>query len=959
MSTVEDILASEGIKEIVVELDSAARSDGSARTWYYSTLPRATGAGETPANTVFEPYVNSLGPLSQALSEDLLSGLGQISPGALTLLQQVVDEDQLSQLNDYTFAGREVRVRIGLAESATYSDSTFPRYRTFTCGVEPSVELTAEGITASFPLASATDRLLKENLITKRYKGIPHAAHFLTSTGVVTRAHNAAHSLTTFTAMVTFKTPSSASGNTALFRKQSSITNCNWSLRLLTSGAISGVSSTGGAQDVLIESATSYADGAWHVAVLSRSASFAYLMVDGKLIGTHTPAGTADTPASTIEIGSYAGTDRYIQDVRLYGRYMSPDEARTAAATRSEGTEPGTALLYRFDDNTGTSVNDYSSNNLDGTFAGTQNVDWKWDYSDLGGPELAGKPYPIGAGELVNAEAALIDTSRQRYRANIDAVDWHTSINNTTLQVKSRGTVLTGGGTDYTAPSDGGDGVFSTTASEDQPITFNLGSSIVGSGPTGVLYYDVAFLPTVGYNLLAHRTELGPYVDTDQAARLTALCPWRSGYRTEVETTAGQALSDLFDKSGIAYHETVNGELFFDTIRPPMNYGPYGTPCFDFRGETDVLNFGDTADISGSCTVACWFRAHVVSQNMGQNVSAISLISKALTTTSEYALYVQLTGDHAGKLVFRIGAVDSRSPAGLLTRDEWYFVAAVFDDSANTVKLYIAPEDGTLTEVASLSNSGTPVTTNNNLMVGGSNGHPWGAIQHAQVWNVTKTLGQLQTLMGTPPVGTESNLVFYAPLNEGSGVPVNTVSGTPGTLTTTVGRWAPHLTVDLDVTPSVKLTEFHRLDPAYSIIVKHSKNLRPMQPSEIDTGVSQAAAILLKEPWGGEASIYDQEILDDFPRARRIVLESSLVGADAAQGLVLDLKSRFNDDRWIGKLTFPPGLDVSARACGLRIGDEIGISATVPSQLLQPRSFRVIAVVPNPLELSTTVVFWG
>src|SRR5262245_24911872 len=146
---------------VVVEIDSVKRSDGTAATWYYSTHLRQTGAAETPANTSMPPYLltGSVGPLSQSLAEDtLFAGLATADPGSVVVVQKDPDAttDQISQLNDYTFAGRSVRIKIG-RESDLYA--SFELLRTATCEKEPDVRLTEKGIQATFKLATVLGRL--------------------------------------------------------------------------------------------------------------------------------------------------------------------------------------------------------------------------------------------------------------------------------------------------------------------------------------------------------------------------------------------------------------------------------------------------------------------------------------------------------------------------------------------------------------------------------------------------------------------------------------------------------------------------------------------------------------------------------------------------------------------------------------------------------------------------------
>lgn len=943
--------------EVAVELDSAKRSDGTLKTWYYSTHGRSTGAAETPANTEFPAYLvpgGTLGPLSQSLAEDLLfAGMAAISSGSIILVQSLPESatDQLSQLNDYTFAGYGARIKIGRVADAYAS---FEIYRTTTCDVEPEVTLADDGLRAELRLAGALKRMLEENLIVNRYVGIPTAMTYLTGSGRASVPHLAAYNLTSYTLMGKFKVSAAQTFNQVLHRKGTG-TNKNWSVFIgSTGGGFSGkmmfTASLAGVDTTMITSPSTYVDGDWHFWVAAiQDKSTAYLMVDGSVVGTYTPAASVDVQTAVIDLGVLnANPIGSIVDMRLYDRYIAPDEARSLAAVRSDGDDLGCVGLWRFDDNSGTVANDYSSNNNDATIVGTQNTDWKWNWSDLGEPELAGRPMPIVAGEALNAQAQLIDGARERYRAADGEIE-HTGTYETTLTVRSRGTALTGGGTDYTAPAAAADGVIAMVAQEDEPVTFDLRND-----GTNVQYFYPSF---VGQALLTSRSRLTGG-DVENQTPVSFLCPWLSGWFTDQDSTASQALADILGGAGLCYYEVAAGALRIDFLLPPMGYGPYGESCLDLRGALNGgADFGDVGDAAGSMTVACWVNTHLLDQTTyDYNVGNLNYLVAKANDFGNYALYLETTGANAGKLAFATAGTTVRSAAGILTAGAWYFVAAVFDDTANTSTLYVGPNGGSVVAVASTTNSGTPTTNTTALRIGGAN-YPWVAVQHAQVWTVAKNLAQLQALMNTPPVGNEANLVAYVPLNEGSGSPVEKVNTVTGALTGSA-QWAPKLVVNLNDTPSVKPAEFRHVAPAADVIVRYARNRHPMTSADIDTGVSQNNRLDLMREWK-DVSLQNADNRTRYKNSRRIQLDSPITDRESAQRLARSLMTRFGTDRYVGTLEFPSGLAISRQACGLAIGDELGIIGAIPSQLSTARSFRVVAVAPNPLQLSTKIAFWG
>lgn len=977
MKTIDEILNDTGEPvEVTVEIDSAHRVNGALRTWYFSTTNRSTGAGENPANTEFLPYLipgGVLGPLSQSLSEDLLfAGLAANNPGTVTIIQPLPDDDQLSEMHDYVFAGYPIRIKIGL-ESDVYED--FARYRTTTVKIDPSIELVTAGIQATFQLSSALGRLLEETLIVKKYLGIPHCLRTSTTTGKVTITKQSGHDVSRFTLGIRFRCFSTPTGNRRIWSKSAvpAGSDDHWFINIqATTGLLRVTSSSSGVADIVYLSANNVCDGEWHSLIFARDNDVAaYVIFDSGVETTYTPTGTVNLSNVNLIIGeNLAGAfPSDFVDARLMDRYMLPEEARGYFSVRSEGGDLNCIGLWRMDDNSGATVNDYSSLNADGAISGVVNTDYSWQPSDLGEPELAGRPCPLNVGIVINAKADLIDANRERYRGNTDERGWYVpdiGVDGMSLAVRSQGTLLTGGGVDYTTPSDGGDGVFSMTSQEAEPVTYSL----LNNGMAEERTYPVP----VAKELLTVRTRFTA-LDLGNVEPMTLLCPWPSGYWTNQETTAQAALQEILGNSGMCYYEEPKGTLFFDMLLPPMGYGPFGDPCLDFRGgQANRVEWGDLADITSSCTVACWVKFNILDQtayNWGlsePNQGTLFMVQKG-GLSGNYVLYFQSTGPDAGKLKFRIAGTTLAAPAGVIKGPEWYFVAGVFNDSANTMRICAAKQGDTLVEVVSGANSGSPSTNSLDIMVGDSGArYPFMSVQHAQVWSGVKTLGELQSLMDTPPVGNESGLLFYAPL---TGDLVDVVSDTTGeigtaTLEAFVGpkyygnepQWAPKLLVDLDETPSVKLTEFHHTHPASDITVKYAKNRYPMSNSDIDTGVSQNSRLELTRE-GKSVPLENAAIRSRFKSAKRVIMDTSIIDSESALRLLRAISTRLSTDRYVGTLTFPSGLNISRLACGLAIGDEIGLTGSIPSQIQTPRSFRVVAVAPNPLKLSTSIVIFG
>lgn len=951
--------------EIAIEIDSAHRVTGASKTWYFSTHPRGTGSGETPANTEFLPFIQmggTLGPLSQSLSEDnLFASLAEINPGSLTLIEKTVDTYELLSLDQYVFAGYPARIKIG---RVTDLYASFTRFATLSISIDPVLQNTSNGFSAQFSLASPLKRMLEQVLLRKNHLGISRCLRFLTSAGFATVTKVAAHDVKNFTIGVKFRAFSIPAIRRRIMAKVVSTTDTHFFFALEVSGKITLTSTSNLAADIAFVSPTNLCDGSFHSLVFGRdNNSVAYVMIDNGSETIYTPLGSTDLSNTNIVFGLSNGNDDMdICDARFLNRYMPPDEARGYFLTRASGDDTNVIGLWPFDDNAGSTANDESSVGADAAIAGVINTAFQWTHADLGPSGLSGVSYPVLEGNILNAKAELIDTFSNRYRGNNDADGWHTDVSNTTLTVRSQGTILSGGGVDYTAPNDGGDGVFSMTSLEAEPVTFNL----LNNGTSEEYTYPAE----VAYSLLTERTSLSffDYNNSNKEA-INLLAPWSSGYFADEEATAGAMLRDVLGQSGIFYREDENGSIFFDMLIPPTGYGPYNEPCMDLRGSYyGGYTFGDVGDIAGSCTLCGWVKLNLLDQtayNFGSlsepNVGSLYFVAKP-DANGNYAVYFQATGSNAGRLSFKIAGTTLRTNANVIQPHIWYFYACVFDSVADTMKIYLCPLGGTLIEAATVSGVVALPTTNSSDLTVGVNGASWFGTQYTQVYNTVKTPVQLAALITTPPVGTETDLVAFVPFNEGLDSPIEKKSLASGVITgqNRLPSWAPKFTVNLYDTPSVKLTDFHYAHPAYEVDIRYAKNRFPMGLADIDTGVSQTDRIFLTRP-DRSARYENITVKGRFKNAKKIRLESPITDPESAFKLLRAMIYRNTPYLRVGVLNFPAGLNISRLSCGLALSDEIGVYSPVVrvSGAVIAKSFRVVSVAPNPLQLSNTVAVWG
>lgn len=954
MSALDTLLADPTITlNVAVEVSAVKRSDGSAVTFKWAFLP-------IDNDSTIPPYLTGVGPFNLAMQGDaLFSGAATQTLGNLTLVDKSYT-GQLDTLLDYTFAGLPVVVKLGDASKAY---STYATYRSGLIDGEPSLA----GFTASFALQAVLARMLQESLLLGRYHGIPTCCEFLTTTGKATATRVAAYDLSTFMVSFMFRSTAIPSAAFLLCRKTVSGTNSNWSLQLnTTTGTVGAFASSAGASDISITSPTNLCDGNWHRVVFARNAALtAYLMIDGTVIGTQTPAGAADLAVANVLMGSHTGGTQPVDllDVRIYNRYITSDEAIALTSVVSDGTDLGLVGSWRFDDNAGGTAHDYSATANNAAIAGTINTDYAWTATDLGEAQQAGTPMPMVLGVPFNCQAQLEDQSRDRYRiSDVAAV---AGIH--TFNLRSRGVALTGSGTDYTSR---GGGVYSMTIQESEPVTFDVATPDI----------TVDALPDVVSAGLIARTRLtSGSINAGQIAAMDVLCPWIVGYFRNQDGTAADLLQEIAGNAGFHYYEDDNGKLFLDFLLPPVGPGPYGDPCLDFRGGNGnyISTVSTAAANSNSVTMACWFKVN----GTDSTVTSASPVYQMLANAGGLQLGLLTNTSAAGALFisYTVGGVtiNTNTTPSVYQPGAWYFVASVYDHAAQTFKVYLAPQGGSLVTVLSASGLSGAMTTMGTLLIAKplTAGGLCGSTQYCHVWKTALSSGTLAGYMTTPPVGNEANLVAYLKLTDG--YPATTVLETVGNTSYSITGspvWCPKLSIDLEDTPSITFTDVKRAAPAWRDLVHYARNWSPQVAADIAGSVTQNNVLDFMRQWKG-VLIEDNSIRARYQQARTIPanaafadvkggLDTCLTQTQDAQRLARYLMYRCGTDRLMGTVKMPGGsTDQRVRGLcrlglGLRLSDEVRITSDRDG-LSAGRNFRVVNTQPDPIAGANQLALWG
>lgn len=171
----------------------------------------------------------------------------------------------------------------------------------------------------------------------------------------------------------------------------------------------------------------------------------------------------------------------------------------------------------------------------------------------------------------------------------------------------------------------------------------------------------------------------------------------------------------------------------------------------------------DSLDLTSTFTIEAWIRP----TNLPGSNSFQHLVSK-WGSASEASYVLEL---HDQRL--RLNLHDSDADPGntpvlsnsTLTEDTWQHVAATFDNGE--VRLYIG---GSLDKTSTGNNE--PQVTTTSLFLGQSSAdlrHYEGNLDEVRVWSVVRTEEEINAAKDSRLDGTETGLVGYWPMNEGSG----------------------------------------------------------------------------------------------------------------------------------------------------------------------------------------------
>ena len=198
--------------------------------------------------------------------------------------------------------------------------------------------------------------------------------------------------------------------------------------------------------------------------------------------------------------------------------------------------------------------------------------------------------------------------------------------------------------------------------------------------------------------------------------------------------------------------------------------------ALDFDGSNDYVEISNNAvlNITGSMTVEAWVNYKVLS---GGNYYRI--LSKG-----EYNDGWIFGTTYAYTIDFTFNTTQTAYAQTALQTGKWYHIAAVIDNSAKKVYLYL---NGSLDNNSGYSFTGNLPSTAYSLKIGKSNaGYNCSAyIDEVRIWNYARSQSQIRANMHKSLIGNESGLVAYYKMSDGTGTTLtdNSSYSNNGTLT--------------------------------------------------------------------------------------------------------------------------------------------------------------------------------
>lgn len=955
--------------------------------WYcHAAARRGTHARDYPANKHFDALLISAGSDTDELAEDgIFGGIASRQAASVTYLNKAGQ----FRVRARTYAGRRHTLYVG---DAALDHVWHVPISTAVLASEPGIRPQEDKATFDLSAEDEPNAIgagprkrrgrfpnLSRPLDVGRLTGIP----WYLLGGIVTIPASAAYQVENFTIIHRLLVDNAPGSTSRLSGIESSSTARQFRVDIGTDGRLTFTASVGGTANVVNLTAPTSVVGTsnWYAIVVDVLHGEAILLTSDDEVSQ-----TLSAPVASVSAALMAGygAGHYQNDLRFYPGALDRERIRTLAEARDD--DPGGLLAgwWRFDDGpSGTVVTDYAAVPNNGAIAGTLNVNYFWESSDLGDPEVAGRLMCATEGVVYNAEAELRNKVDFRYGfsdgpAPLDPgsgnAEWEVSV------VKARGVplVLT---TDYTLPTTPAGGVLDLvgSGSGSEPITFD---TTIGANP-----YPGNLLGGLLKGIGLRRGRIDEQLDIDPEAweGLRSVYPWIAGLHWSGEApTLIDVWSEALGGVGAHLRKDRAGRALPGSLLAPINPGPYGLGNFlEFSGSpSGGVVFPELPTLAGAnvlnaVTIVMWVKVHNWTADPASQAATFPCYQEFLSTFSPDGTAGMVCGVSAlrdGSLLFGSPGITSQlgdvgSPFSVTRRrtmarsGEWWLLAFKLTASTGAGPpvgnyqrtTYGAPLGAAaVTELNSQTvhgarTAGTQVRIGRGLA---------GSVAYVAIYDDDLVPADLTPMLTSPPPLTDA--LFYAALGEGAGslTCVDQVSGlASGTISG--ARWCPGLRFDADRTTAGKVLSVRDARPMWRSVAEYKRNYRPMAESDIAAGVTDRAARAALRLDGMSESVIDRSIRSVYLRARDSRWEVPVLDAASAR-MVAELQNRR-----VAVGTLHAEVSVDQRIHGLRLLDEVHLRSTAAG-LPNWTVWRIVHRAPSPLDngggvdgSGGTLALWG
>ena len=288
-------------------------------------------------------------------------------------------------------------------------------------------------------------------------------------------------------------------------------------------------------------------------------------------------------------------------------------------------------------------------------------------------------------------------------------------------------------------------------------LSFNLIATVLSNpceSPRTAITVTVNEVPTISG--AQSMTVGGGTLQLTGSGTPDATTPWSSSNVAAATVSSTGVVTAVGAGSTIITYTSANGCSATAVISVVDCSQPFGN-ALQFDGVDDSFSTASNLSalsITGNITLETWIKFDQV------HADWVRLIGKGDNNNRNYGLWLATTG----KLLFQIygGTALGLESTTALQPGIWYHISAT--RNGNTAKIYInGIEDATTTTTVNPQTNTLPLT------VGYGNMHTWlkGALDEVRVWNVARSLSQIQQGMYNALVGNETGLVAYYDFNQG------------------------------------------------------------------------------------------------------------------------------------------------------------------------------------------------